>query len=234
MATKKSKKTLAEMGALVLANPIQVQVASINRAPYNPRTISKADMDALKASILKYGLILNFVVQKNGMVMLGGHQRLTACEEICKERGWKMPETCWAVIMDVDDRTAKQVNIMLNKIGGDFDPYKLGMIFNEIYPYMTPDDVLATGFATEEIVELRDLAIPPTRSDDAINPEGDIGAFAKSVTLSVAFDTIEQRDQVKDRLAQVSKDQGMKPGALIARMLSMTSAMGGRSKRVSR
>ena len=111
-------------------------------------------MRALKASLVKHGLVLNLVVQKQGLVLIGGHQRVTAMREVCAERGVEMPAQAWATVLDVDDATAKQLNVGLNNIEGEFDHYKLGLMFAEMLPSMTTDDVLATGFEQENIEQM--------------------------------------------------------------------------------
>lgn len=211
------------ISGLRVVDPEKVEIARLNVAEYNPRIISRKELEALKASIIKYGLILNFVVQKSGMVIIGGHQRLKAAQELCRTNGWEMPTHAWAVVLDIDDATAKQLNIALNNISGEFDPHKLGMIFADIYPRMTPADVVATGFSVENIVELQALVAP--KPEEEVRPERDIGSFATTVTMSVAFETVEQRDQAKEKLARLCKEQDIKPGAMISRMLAMSLAM---------
>jgi hypothetical protein len=117
----------------------------------------------------------------------------------------------------VDDAQAKQINISLNRIDGEFDPHKLGVIFEEIYEDMTPSDVVAVGFKPDEIAELRELVAPP--EEQKIEPEK-VTSFAKSVTLSVPFDTAEQRDKAKERLNAYAKEHAVTPGALITKLLA--------------
>ena len=123
--------------------PRKVRLAELNFAPYNPRIMPPAEMRKLKASMRKHGLVLNLVVQEQGMVLIGGHQRVDALRSICADDGVAAPEEVWATVLDVPDDEAKQLNVSLNKIGGEFDPFRLGELLGSLASPMTPDDVLA-------------------------------------------------------------------------------------------
>lgn len=206
---------------ILICEPIRVRISDLNRAEYNPRVMPVEQMQALKASILKHGMCAPLVVQKKGNVIVGGHQRLTAIEEIAREYGIKVPEFIWAIVKDIDDPTAKQLNIALNRIDGEFEPYKTGLIFKEIYPTMTPADVMASGFVANEIVEFINVAenITPEEERDGVT------SFAKSITLSVSFDSAAQRDRAKEALTQGAEKHGMKPGSFVLKLLSMSAAL---------
>lgn len=228
-ATKAKKKApgkkALEKGApapegLLQPDPVKVRLADVKFAPYNPRVMPPEKMRSLKASLLKHGMVLNLVVQKEGMVIIGGHQRVTAARELCKERGWAPPEWAWAAVLDVDDATAKQLNVSLNNIEGEFDHFKLGALFQDILPSMTTEDVVATGFEADNLAELVRLA---GESDDiatGLEEEAEgLSGFAKSVTLTVEFDTVEQRDAAKQLLSDAAKEAGRKAGALLLEAL---------------
>lgn len=223
---RQAKKQKAAVGGLSFPAPTEVELAGLKPAPYNPRYMPRSQMDALKASLEKHGMVLNLVVQlasaaHGPMVIIGGHQRLIALEELCRSRGEPMPARAWAVVLDVADGEAKQLNIALNRISGEFDSYKLGEIFGDVYPTMLPEDVAATGFSGEEIGQLLRLIAAPDEAALVLEREAEqmIGQFAKSVTLTVEFDTVEQRDQAKEKLVARAKADGKKPGAVIIEML---------------
>lgn len=179
-------------------------------------------MNALKASLLKFGFVMNLVVQAEGSTIIGGHQRLTAVREICKEKNWPMPDFTWAVILDVDDDTAMLLNVALNHIEGEDDAQKLGHLFQKVYPRLTPPDIQATGFRPEQVAEFRASVMP---SEEPKAPEQQkLGSFAKSVTLTVEFDTVAERDKAKETLARYAKDRGVKAGALVTKMLAGLAA----------
>ncbi len=226
MATKKRAKTnpkqslgIVTRDGILVVEPMKMRIADLNLAAYNPRKISREKMASLKASIYKYGLVLTLVVQLKENVVIGGHQRLRAMQELCEEHGWKMPEHCFAQVMDVDDATAKQLNITLNNVEGEFDPFKLGVLVAEILPDMKQDDILATGFTHEHLQELVQLS-----SDEDAPGGGDVRTFGKSLTLSCSFDKVEDRDRAKKLLDAIVARTGEKSGAIIMRALRGVNA----------
>jgi len=95
--------------------PERVNLAEVNPAPYNPRTITEPELDSLKASMMEHGVVLNLVVQREAddgrpLVLIGGHQRVRAARELCASQGWDLPEFPWATVLDVNDRKAKRLN----------------------------------------------------------------------------------------------------------------------------
>jgi ParB-like chromosome segregation protein Spo0J len=235
MKTKKKKDGAvpAAAGASGFKVPPQtvMRLADLNFAPYNPRTISDEKMAALKASLVKHGLVLNMVVQAHSeqygsSVLIGGHQRVRAMREVCAERGWPEPEAVPCTVLDVPDAEAKQLNVALNNIEGEFDPYKLGAMFRDIRGGMTMDDVLATGFQAVEIDQA--IALVATPDDQALALEegtGDLSGFGASITLSVEFTSAEERDAAKAALREAAEASGRKAGDIVGEAIrAMRSA----------
>lgn len=222
-----SKKQEQAPGVLI-HRPTEVALRDLQFAPYNPRTITRAEMDALKASIRKHGLVLTLVVQRESakygpLVLIGGHQRVAAVRDLCAEQRAAEPEVAYAVVLDVDDDTAMQLNIALNNIEGDFDPYKLGEIFKLLGPRLQLSDVQATGFTAEQVENLTRLCAPPEALAQQLEDDAQrlgLGGFAKSVTLTVEFDTVAQRDEAKGLLRELAAD-GRKAGAVLAEALRL-------------
>ena len=233
---KTSKKATASEAAPVsetltkgLKIPVteQLPLESINLAAYNPRVMPKEKMDSLKASLRKHGLVLNLVVQKTGMVLIGGHQRIAAMRDLCKAEKWALPATVPAMVLDVSDAEAKQLNVSLNNIEGEFDPYKLGELFAGIRSEMTMDDVVATGFTAVQIDEAIALTAPIDEQIGALEDEAEnMPSFANSITLSVEFATVDARDAAKELLKAAAKKMGRKAGDLVFDSLKAAKAAG--------
>ena len=83
-------------------------------ATYNPRQISTKDYNSLKQSIKKFSLVDPIIINKNGNVVVGGHQRLKICKEL------KYIEID-CVVLDLSKEEERELNIRLNKNTGDFD-----------------------------------------------------------------------------------------------------------------
>src|SRR5213594_2194387 len=94
-------------------------------APYNPRTISDHDLGALRRALRFFGTVEPIVVNRRSGRIVGGHQRVKAAlEEGIKE----LP----VVYVDLDDPSEKQLNLALNKIGGEWDAEKLEVLLAEL------------------------------------------------------------------------------------------------------
>lgn len=221
MKRKREEKKVSAGEGLRVPEPEMLELSSVQMAPYNPRTMSAEKMAALKASLLKHGMVLGLVVQRSSeqygpMVLVGGHQRVRAMREICASRGWALPERVGATVLDVGDADAKQLNVALNNIEGDFDPFKLGELFASVRGSMTAEDVLATGFTQEQVDEMLAATMSPDEQAALLEQNiGDLEGFARSVTLSVEFDTVEQRDEAKTLLSARAKVSGVKAGAVV-------------------
>lgn len=158
-----------------IPKPVRVKFNELQLAPYNPRVIDEVEMKSLKASVDSRGLVETLVVQKKAddgtpLVLIGGHQRVRAVREICDDSGEKLPSHIYAVVLDIGDREAKQLNVALNRIGGEFDVYKLGEVFATI-PDMTDTEVLAVGFDREAIDDLIASALAPPSVTDEDKPK---------------------------------------------------------------
>lgn len=205
--------------------PRAVPIDSLNEATYNPRFISDEEMRSLKASITKHGMVEALVVQKSGMTLIGGHQRLRAMRELAEEGRYVVPDKVPCAVLDVTDSQAKQLNISLNRIGGEFDAHKLGLVLADVLD--GPDyDAAPLGFSQEQVDELvrQATATPEELADQLEREAGEIDIFARSVTLTVPFETVEQRDDAKTKLEALAGRRGEKAGALLLRLVNQALA----------
>lgn len=202
--------------------PQLVRVAELNPSAYNPRKIPPEKFEALKESIRLDGFLEPLVVQKSGLRIIGGHQRFRAIKEICVEAGELCPDL-HCVVLDVDDRAAKRLNIKLNKIQGEFEARMLGELLIDIYedkPLVISEDSALLGFIQDEAATFIRLVDPdmvpaPGRVD------GELGEFGKSITLSVEFETVAMRDKVKALLVENARVAKKKPGDIVAAALGL-------------
>ena len=96
---------------------MKIELIKINKlkpATYNPRQISTKQYNDLKKSIERFGLVDPIIINKNGNVVVGGHQRLKICKEL------KHTELD-CVVLDLSKAEERELNIRLNKNTGDFD-----------------------------------------------------------------------------------------------------------------
>ena len=97
-------------------------------------------------SIETFGLVEPLVVRRSDQLLIGGHQRLEAAKALGLR---KVP----VVFVEVSDEQAKELNLALNKIQGEWDLPKLGELLDELR--LLPDFGMAlTGFDGPEIEDL--------------------------------------------------------------------------------
>ena len=92
----------------------RIQINKLKPATYNPRQITKKQYSDLKDSIDRFGLVDPIIINKNGNIVIGGHQRLKICKEL------KHTEID-CVVLDLNKEQERELNIRLNKSGGEWD-----------------------------------------------------------------------------------------------------------------
>lgn len=122
----------------------KIAIELLNAAPYNPRIELQPGMpeyEKLKKSIEEFGNVEPIIWNKRSGNVVGGHQRL----KILLEKGEKEVE---CVIVELNDKEEKTLNIVLNKVKGRWDISKLADLLQEL------DEVGAmevTGFEDWEL-----------------------------------------------------------------------------------
>ena len=91
----------------------KIDINKLQPASYNPRQISTKQYKDLKESIRKFDLCDPIIINKD-MTVIGGHQRLKICKELKYDK-----VDC--VILDLTKEQEKELNIRLNKSGGEWD-----------------------------------------------------------------------------------------------------------------
>ena len=107
-----------------------VSIETLTRAVYNPRKIDKAEKAGLAASLHRFGLVQEIVVNRREdgeLRVVGGHQRL----DVLQEQGTKKVPVA---IVELDDAGEKALNLALNShaISGTWDGAKLGSLLEDL------------------------------------------------------------------------------------------------------
>lgn len=210
----------AESLAINVPKPEMVKLSALNAAKYNPRVISDEEFASLKTSIQRFGMIQPLTVQRSGLTILAGHQRVRALRELTDEGVVTVPDKVPAVVLDVDDTDAKQINVAMNRIGGEFDPFRLGELLSEIWqqPTFSPE---AMGFLSEQVeAMINDSTFAPDDEAEALERE----AFAasepnpnRSYAMSVEFESAEERDEARSTIREIAGSR--KPGTVVLEAL---------------
>ena len=135
------------------------KIADLKPADYNPRIQLKPgdkEFEKLKNSILEFGYVEPIIWNKKTGNVVGGHQRL----EVMKHLG-ETEVDC--VIVDIDEKKEKALNVALNKISGEWDTNKLTDLLKEL----DGDGLSAlTGFDLKELDEIFSGTIYDVKEDD--------------------------------------------------------------------
>ena len=112
-----------------------IELSKLKPATYNPRQITKKQVKHLKESIEKFGIIDPLIINSDHTI-IGGHQRFAILNEASKRVDWEDPPKVPCVILDLSKEDERELNIRLNKSGGEWDM-----------------DILANEFDIEELKE---------------------------------------------------------------------------------
>lgn len=130
-------------------------ISDLLPAVYNPRKISNVDYTNLKISIEKFGIVDPIIVNCNPSregVIIGGHQRYKIAVELGMD---EVP----CIEVNLTEQREKELNIRLNRNGGDFDSDKLTEGFDI-------NDLLDWGFDRSELMDFDEVSHDSVGEDD--------------------------------------------------------------------
>lgn len=125
---------------------VLVKVTDLVSSEYNPRKWSKEQVEQLKESIVRFGIVDPIIANSadnRRNIVIGGHFRL----EVAKQLGYKEIPVVYVNIPEVERE--KELNLRLNKNQGEFD-YSLLAKFDE-------NLLKDIGFGSEEIDNIFDV-----------------------------------------------------------------------------
>ena len=109
-------------------------------ATYNPRNISKKELEKLKTSIKEFGYIEPIIWNATTGKVVGGHQRLKALTEL----GYDEIE---CIVIECSEDREKALNVMLNKVSGTWNKNKLYELLKGL------NNVSLSGFNEVEVTD---------------------------------------------------------------------------------
>ena len=142
----------------------KIPAARLNPAAYNPRKDLKPgdkEYEKLRRSIAEFGYVEPIIWNKTTGNVVGGHQRL----KVLLDLGVTEID---CVIVELDDKREKALNLALNKIQGDWDETKLASLMAEFDASIF--DVSLTGFDADEV----DALLNKFYSKEAIQDDFDV------------------------------------------------------------
>lgn len=161
-----------------------VPISQLKPAKYNPRKDLKpgdTEYEKLKRSICELGYVEPVVWNRQTGSVVGGHQRL----KVMRDLGYTEIE---CVVVELDERREKALNLALNRIQGEWDENKLAELIAELDA--NAFDVSLTGFDASEIDELLDRWY----SREAVQDDFDVDKEKEAIEES--GETITRRGDV--------------------------------------
>ena len=137
------------------------KISELKPASYNPRKINSKQLDELKESIVKYGITEPIVINMKGTrknVVISGHQRLKILQELGRK-------TAPCVELMLSKKDEMELNIRMNKNGGDFD-------YDILKEFFEKDLLMHVGFTMDELADLTniDQAIDDIQENEPVYP----------------------------------------------------------------
>ena len=162
----------------------RILINKLKPAKYNPRQITKKQYNDLKDSLDKFSLVEPIVVNRD-MTIIGGHQRYKIWKENAKKSKIESI-TIPCVVLDLNKEQERELNIRLNKSGGDFDM-----------------DILANEFDMEELKEwgFKDIefGLNIDKLDDTFSLDDSDKKPFQQITFTLADKQAELiRNKIKD------------------------------------
>lgn len=138
--------------------------SDVQIAPYNPRKISPQQRATLKRSVKKFGVVGGITVNKRTMTIVGGNQKVAILDEILEYPG--NDYTLLAEAIDVDEKTEKEMNLMLNSDNarGEWDDEKVRDMLSGI-------DWHNAGLTEEDLSLFGMDALVKTEEEDKLGKE---------------------------------------------------------------
>ena len=128
----------------------KVPVKDLKPAKYNPRKDLQPgdpEFEKLKRSVEEFGYVEPILWNQRTGVVVGGHQRLKVLQHL----GYTEVD---CVILDLDEKKEKALNVALNKISGDWDLPLLTALLKDLND--GGYDATITGFDVSEMSDLFD------------------------------------------------------------------------------
>jgi ParB-like chromosome segregation protein Spo0J len=114
------------------------KIKDLKKNPKNPRTLTAVQSRFLQNSIDRFGLIDKPVINIDNQI-IGGHQRIA----LLKKDGAEEVE-CWVPDKEVTENDLSDLNLMLNRIHGEFDYDILANEFDLV-------NLIECGFTVDEL-----------------------------------------------------------------------------------
>jgi len=170
---------------------IQKPVDELKEATYNPRQLTESQLESLKESINKFGIIDPIIVninEKRKNIIIGGHQRF----KVAKMMNMEFVPT---VEIDLTLEQERELNIRLNKNTGQWDYDVLGNEFDM-------EELIDWGFNEKSLLGLfDDIDYSILEDDDADDQMNNLEKETRKA-IQIEF-TVEDYEVASDLYKQM-------------------------------
>lgn len=186
----------------------KIRITEITPAPYNPRIMSPEDKEKLRMSISEYGLVDPIIINLKNMTIIGGHQRYDILlEDYTADKSYeelnliRLGDIGWVFCEDdldiSDEAHEKGLNLVLNRVTGEWDNEKLNIVFKDLDELNFDFDL--TGFNSyDEEVHFSDLLNKVEFTDGNSTRDGVVTNTSDSVDVSDDNMSTDDVDSVID------------------------------------
>lgn len=168
-----------------------VPVALLSPDPHNARKHDERSIQAIKASLERFGQVKPIVVQKEGMVVRCGNGTLLAAQEL----GWKSLK---AIVSEMTEAEIVAYAIADNRTAelAEWDQEELANLIG----VMSEDEITSLGFAEKDVEELAGVfAVEPMSLDEVDKVPGEDRSPIQQMTFTL------HEDQVADVEAAIKR-----------------------------
>lgn len=170
----------------------QYNINELLPANYNPRkelTPDDREYQKIKTSIETFGYVDPIIINKDKTI-IGGHQRLN----VLRDLGYTDIDV---IEIDIDKTKEKALNVALNKITGEWDIDKLGLLLNELKTDNFDLDI--TGFDADE---LDGILFNVDELDDTFDLKDGDRTPIRTMSLTFSDDQAEIIKEAIDKMKQ--------------------------------
>lgn len=170
----------------------QYNINELLPADYNPRkelTPDDREYQKIKTSIETFGYVDPIIINKDKTI-IGGHQRLN----VLRDLGYTDIDV---IEIDIDKTKEKALNVALNKISGEWDIDKLGLLLNELKTDNFDLDI--TGFDADELVG---ILFNVDELDDTFDLKDGDRTPMQTMSLTFSDDQAEIINEAIDKMKQ--------------------------------
>lgn len=164
---------------------LAIPIESIHPDPSNARAHPDRNLQAVKASLAKFGQRAPLVVQKQGMIVRAGNARLTAAQEL----GWTHIA---AAVVDENDVQATAFAIADNRTAelAEWDYPVLGEVLSAL---QAAEDIELVELGWEQ-TEIDALIVSPT-GEDSMDFSGDTNPQLDGLSYKIVVDCAGEEHQ---------------------------------------